>query len=171
MKKLLFLLLFLLPFISHAQTVLGVKFGTTTLAQAETLLKKRFGSSAIKVVDNKEILIFGGSIAGFDFRFGWLYFQFVNGVHYANGACFVSDDYNLNTAKIFRDKLIETITSKYECDESVDKDGLKCYWFGTSPFNANNYIGGVIISESDEGKYCIALKYDDVQLAPYTDDI
>lgn len=173
MKKLLFLLLLALPFASHAQTVLGIQFGSTTLTQAETLLKKRFGNSSISVESNDTIVIYGGSIAGFDFRFGWMLFQFIDGTRYANGARFVSEDYDLNTAIKFRDMLVKTIKSKYECDESVDKDGIKCYRFGTSPFNADNYIGSVQIMDSvtDKDKYCVAFIYFTAELAPYTDDI
>ena len=133
-------------FICAGQSVLGIPFGYSREFVKEKL-EARYGK--YNVYDNSEGLkVYDISIGNFTFNVGVFEFQYWNGRTYFNYASFEQYYSNVASAKNMRDYLYSVIKDKYSSDyidEYVNKQGFKCYKFGTDPRDATKILGSISI--------------------------
>ncbi len=170
MKYLITIIFLSISFSLSSQSVLGIeRFALKT--DVLNMMKDRYG--ILKIHDGGDkINIDDPSIGHLFFKFGSLYFSFINGANRFNGASFESY-YSLNNvkdAKEFRDALMSTIQSKYGDDgyeEFVNKDGFKCCYFGKDP-RTDLFLGEVSLVKG-KGKDGIQRLYVLLDYYPFID--
>lgn len=129
MKKIiLFALFFTCTFLVHAQSILGIKVGSS-FDVAKNTLEARFGYQLIK--DKGNLSIYDFYMGDFHFDSGTLYFQWEGKTSRLYSADFQTWDSTSNSEAIKkrRDFLKTIIESKYNIYEFKNKQGFLCYEF------------------------------------------
>lgn len=152
MKKLLLTLALALCFImGQAQSVLGIKFGSS-YDEVKEQLENRFGYYSTHP-SGGNIVMSNISMGGVEFNLAEFGFQYKGNYSWFNSATFqkyfaVSET---KDAKEVRDYLYSLIREKYE-DEYLEtftnEEGFKCYKFGLNPYDDSKVLGIISLTKS-----------------------
>lgn len=137
MKKLLILLLALMPFIANAQNnrvteICGVKFGSSYMS-AKYILEARYGKCDIE--DDDDIIFLSKEYNGLNFDM--IGFRFNSSL--LNHVVFSIMCETKEEARSARDIIAEMLKKQYTLTQKVDNDGEIALWGGSSPFNPDEY--------------------------------
>lgn len=136
---------------ANAQSVLGIRFGLS-YSVVKRSLEDRFGEFSVH--ENKGVLkIYDVEVGGFHFKYAEFDFQRNSGLSYFNYASFQTfySATDIQTARDERDYLYSLLKDKYKNDyveEYINKQGYKCYRFGTDPVDKNKALGRITLEKS-----------------------
>ena len=152
MKRIMFVLaITLLAVTLKAQSVLGIQFGSS-YNDVKDKLEIRFGSLNV-IEDGGKITVLTPVIGEYEFKSADFYFQRQGSTTWLNNV-FIQTWFSLTEterAKYMRDRLADDLGEKYNIDEYTNKQGYKCYGFGTNPKDDNEWLG-VLGLNKDKGK-------------------
>lgn len=165
MKRALLLSLLLFPSILSAQSVLGIKFGSS-YETVKAQLEKRFGR--YKVSEDEGCLnMYGLRIGEIYFTFGTFNFQYDGDKSYFNSANFSlpADKNEVEDMKYMRDYLYSQLKEKYKdeyLEEFTNEEGFKCYKFGINPLDSSKVLGIISLQrmKSNDGETRLYLNLD-----------
>lgn len=166
MKKLVFICLLLISVMANAQSVMGIKFGSS-IETVKRQLEQRLGEYSV-IEEQGMLQIWDFNMGNFHFDWGDFYFQYNGDNSYFNEVIFqcYSNVNDVNEMKARRDYLYSLIKEKYEDDylkEFTNKQGFKCYDFGTNPLDNSKILGQIVLrrgeSKSGEEKLYLMLYY------------
>lgn len=138
MKKLLILLLTLMPFIANAQNnrvteICGVKFGSSYIS-AKYILEARYGECDIDDEDG-DILFLSKEYGGINFDI--IGFRFNSSL--LNHVLFTILCETIEEARSARDIIAEMLKKQYTLTQKKDHNGEIAFWGGSSPLNPDEY--------------------------------
>lgn len=154
MKKFVLIVLLFFSAMANAQSVMGIKFGSS-IEEVKQQLQQRLGEYSVSK-NNGKLSINDFKMGDFHFDFGDFYFQYNGDNSYFNEAIFqcYSNENDVEGMKAQRDYLYSLIKEKYEdmyLEEFTNEQGFKCYKFGINPLD-NSKVLGVIRLERCESK-------------------
>ena len=133
------------------QSVLGIQFGSS-YNNVKDKLESRFGSLNV-IEDGGKITVLTPVIGEYEFKSADFYFQRQGNITWLNSVYIQTWFTHSETerAKYMRDRLADDLREKYDIEEYINKQGYKCYGFGTNPKDDNEWLGFLGISK-DKGK-------------------
>lgn len=166
MKKFVLIVLLFFSAMANAQSVMGIKFGSS-YEEVKQQLEQRLGKYS--VVEKQGMLhIWDFNMGSFHFDFGDFYFQYNGDNSYFNEAVFqcYSNGNDVDAMKARRDYLYSFIKEKYRYErlgEYINEQGFKCYKFGINPFDETKARGLITLerakSNSGEDNLYLMLYY------------
>lgn len=163
------------PLVGLAQSVLGIKFGSSYW-QTKKALEDRYGTDNVAEVK--------GVLYVFDVQLGNYYFNLASFEFQrdANGTYFNYAEFerrypvnDVETAKTERDYLFGLIEEKYKDENGsyTNDQGFKCYWFGKNP-KSTGALGSVYLnkgkSRGGETFLFLTLEYGPIYYLPKSSD-
>lgn len=155
MKKLVFICLLLVSVMANAQSVMGIRFGSS-IETVKQQLEQRLGEYSV-IEDNGTLRISDFTMGDFYFHFGIFRFQYDGSKSFMSEADFAifSEINDVEYMESNRDYLYSLIKEKYKGDyleEFTNEQGFKCYKFGTNPLDNSKVLGKISLFQAESRK-------------------
>lgn len=155
MKKILSIILFIVPLFVNAQSdkiteVCGVKLGSS-LTSAKAILNDRFGEP-FNETENSLTYAFD-SYGGVDFEILNFIFAKNGSRTYLNDVSLCSIHETKAEAEKHLEQIAEAVRRNYSLTQKTDSDGNRKYQGGTSPLNSGHYGFTISVFKNDNETY------------------
>lgn len=150
MKKFVLFALLFFSARANAQSVMGIKFGSS-IETVKQQLEQRLGKYSVSK-NNGTLSINDFTMGDFHFDFGDFYFQYYGDNSYFNEVFFqcYSNKNDVEKMKSNRDYLYSIIKNKYTyLEEYVNDQGFKCYKFGINPLDESRVLGLITLERAE----------------------
>ena len=163
MKKFVLFALLFFSAMANAQSVMGIKFGSS-IETVKQQLEQRLGKYSV-YEDNGTLRISDFTMGDFYFHFGIFRFQYDGNKSFMSEADFAifSEINDIENMESKRDYLYSLLKNKYEdeyLEEFINEQGFKCYKFGVNPLDDSRVLGKISLfqAESRKGKEQLYLR-------------
>lgn len=168
MKRFIAIIIALLPMVLMAQAVMGIPFGSS-YNQVKQEVKKKFGYNCIIDETPKELIINRPFLGNHQFRFGYLHFQYKDGVSYFSEAYFTKEFDSKSDAENFVYNIVQTLLKKYTEQIKTKIVGTHEFiYFGKNPFE-DTYLGFISYHKPDNN-YQVVLSYGPINYVDESED-